>query len=294
MRFDRVIIADWSAASARTPARPSADAIWLGSIDATSAQSSYHRSRADAEAALVAAIKRAVAGGDSLLIGCDFPMGYPKGFAARLTGVARASSVWAWLARQIKDGADNRNNRFEVAAAINRHFAAAASPAPFSSSPSSSGPFWGRPAQLNLPDLPATKSITYKALGLSERRDVEAIIPRAQPVWKLYTTGAAGSQGLIGQPMIHRLSHLPHVAVWPFDPPAQITLAEVYPSLIASAVAADPGAIKDEAQVRLLAKALFTLSQRGQLGALLDAPACAEEGWILGAAQIDLLQAALR
>ncbi|WP_426033418.1 molybdopterin guanine dinucleotide synthesis [Cypionkella sp. TWP1-2-1b2] len=282
-RFDQVIVADWSASSALSPARASADAIWLGHIDADGAQSTYHRSRASAEAALSQAIDSAVVKGQSLLIGCDFPMGYPKGFAARLTGTANARAVWAWLAAHIEDAPDNRNNRFQVAAQINRHFATAAS----------KGPFWGRPARLNLPDLSPTKSINYNALNLSERRAVETLVPRAQPVWKLYTTGAAGSQGLIGQPMIHRLSQHPTVAVWPFDPPAQITLAEVYPSLISTAVTADPAAIKDEAQVRLLAQALFTLSQQNRLAPLLDTPPCAEEGWILGAGHTAALLAAL-
>ena len=92
---------------------------------------------------------------------------------------------------------------------------------------------------MNLPDLPAKKTVDYAALGLKERRAVEVLVPRAQAVWKLYTTGAAGSQGLMGQPMIHRLTQRPGVAVWPFDAPGPITLAEVYPSLIAAAVARD-------------------------------------------------------
>lgn len=282
-RFDRVIVADWSAASTLSPARPSADAIWLGSIDSDGAQSSYHRGRASAETALSQAIDAALAAGESLLIGCDFPMGYPTGFAARLTGTATARAVWGWLAAHIEDAPDNRNNRFQIAAQINRLFAPNAA----------RGPFWGRPATLNLPDLPATKSFHYSALNLSERRAVEAIVPRAQPVWKLYTTGAAGSQGLIGQPMIHRLSQRPGTAVWPFDPLAQITLAEVYPSLIAAAVTADPAPIKDEAQVRLLARALFSLSQQNRLAPVLDTPPCTEEGWILGAGHTAALLAAL-
>ncbi|MDZ4312001.1 MAG: molybdopterin guanine dinucleotide synthesis [Cypionkella sp.] len=282
-RFDRVIVADWSAAATLSPARPSADAIWLGSIDASGASSTYHRSRSSAEATLAQAIDTALARGESLLIGCDFPMGYPKGFASHLTGTPTAPAVWAWLAAHIQDAPDNHNNRFQIAAHINRHFATA----------TSHGPFWGRPTSLNLSDLPTTKAVDYSALNLSERRGVETVVPRAQPVWKLYTTGAAGSQGLIGQPMIHRLSQRPQVAVWPFDPPAQITLAEVYPSLVSAAVRRDPAPIKDEAQVRLLAQALFSLSHTGQLADLLDCPANLEEGWILGAGHTTALLGAL-
>lgn len=272
-----MIIADWSAASARSPAKPSADAIWLGS---PGQQSRYFRTRQQAEAALLAEID-SLPLGQRLLIGFDFPMGYPAGFAARLTGQPQARAVWAWLAARLQDDADNRNNRFEVAAEINQLFG--------------SGPFWGRPAGLALPDLPTRKTIDYPSLGLTERRAVEGLVPRAQAVWKLYTTGAAGSQGLMGQAMLHRLAQVPGVAVWPFDKAdSRIVLAEVYPSLLAAEVATDPATIKDEAQVRLLAQAVFRLSQSGDLAPLLETPAiAAEEGWILGAGHVAALRGAL-
>lgn len=281
-RFDRVIIADWSAASARSPAKPSPDAIWLGS---PGQQSRYFRTRQQAETALMAEID-SLPSGQRLLIGFDFPMGYPAGFAARLTGQAQARAVWAWLSARLQDDADNRNNRFEVAAEINRLFG---------SSLIRGGPFWGRPAGLALPDLPARKTIDYPSLGLTERRAVETLVPRAQAVWKLYTTGAAGSQGLMGQGMLHRLVQMPDVAVWPFDrADARIVLAEVYPSLLSAEVSADPAKIKDEAQVRLLAQAIFRLSQGGDLAPLLETPAIAtEEGWILGAGHLAALRGAL-
>jgi hypothetical protein len=281
-RFDRVIIADWSASSAASPARPSADAIWLGTAAADGQTSQYFRTRATAEAVLRQAIDVAQANGERLLIGFDFPMGYPQGFAAQLTGQPQARAVWQWLDQQITDGPNNRNNRFVVADAVNRQLGGR-------------GPFWGRPAGLNLPNLAATKAIDYAALGFAERRQVETVVPRAQPVWKLYTTGAAGSQGLMGQPMIHRFSQLAGVAVWPFErAAAPVVLAEVYPSLLAKAVAADPAAIKDEAQVRLLSRALFRLAQTDQLAALLAVPegAAREEGWILGAGHVPAMLAA--
>ncbi len=283
-RFDRVIIADWSASNAASPARPTADAIWLGACDGTGVSTAYHRTRKSAEAALSQAIATAVAQTQRLLIGFDFPMGYPTGFAARLTGHATAQSVWAWLGDHIIDTADNRNNRFDVAAVMNRQVGGTAG-----------GPFWGRPAQWQIPDLALRKAADYKGLGLPERRMVERIVPRAQPVWKLYTTGAAGSQGVMGQPMIHRLSLMPQTAVWPFQrTDAAVVIAEVYPSLLARAVAADPSPIKDEAQVRLLAQALYTLSQRGTLAPLFESPPIAtEEGWILGAGHQAALQDAL-
>ncbi len=280
-RFDRVIVADWSAASAPSPARPSVDAIWIGSADANGVETSYFRTRDAAETALTQVILEPKG---RLLIGFDFPMGYPTGFAARLTGTPQARAVWRWLAAELHDGPDNRNTRFEVANQINATFG--------------QGPFWGRPRSLTLPHLPERKAVDYPALCLSERRQVETRVPRAQPVWKLFTTGAAGGQGLVGQPMIDRLSHMPGVAVWPFDPPdARVVLAEVYPSLLAPAVRADTGPIKDEAQVRLLARALWTLSQQDTLAPLFDtpdAPVTTEEGWILGAGHAAQLIGALR
>ncbi len=274
-RFDSVAVVDWSAASVLSPARPSPDAIWIGR---NGQESRYFRGRALAEAALRDLIAQELAAGRRLLIGFDFPFGYPAGFAAWLTGEASARAVWSWLAARITDGPDNANNRFALAAAINRQMGGV-------------GPFWGCPPGLNLPGLPARKTVNYAALGLSERRAVERLVPRAQPVWKLYTTGAAGSQALMGLPMIHRLASLPGVAVWPFDAPeAPVVLAEVYPSLLARAVAADTNPLRDEVQVRLLSRALA----RADLAPLLGVPEAArEEGWILGAGHVAALEAAL-
>jgi molybdopterin-guanine dinucleotide biosynthesis protein B len=176
----------------------------------------------------------------------------------------------------ISDGPDNSNNRFEVAAAINARF-------------QGQGPFWGCPESAAGPNLSPKKRVDYPALGLSERRAVEQMVARAQPVWKLYTTGSVGSQSLTGLPVIHRLG----LPVWPFDPLAHRMVAEVYPSLLASAVAQE-GGIKDAAQVRLLARALLNLSRHDRLRPLFETPPVAlEEGWILGAGHADLLAEAL-
>lgn len=278
MHFDRVIIVDWSASNAPSPARPSMDAIWIGVQDRTGVTAAYHRTRERAETFLQGQIAQVMAVGETALIGFDFPLGYPAGFAHALTGEASARSIWAYLAAHITDTPSNQNNRFQVADEVNRRF--------------HQGPFWGRPAGLNLPHLPAKKAVDYAALPFAERRSVETLIPRAQPVWKLFTTGSVGSQSLMGLPMIHRLSQTRGVSVWPFDPPTTpIILAEVYPSLLAPAVAASGDTIKDRAQVRLLAQALGRLTP-DEMTRLL-APQHAEEGWILGADAAQLLAAAL-
>ena len=265
-----------------SPARPSADAIWIGYCDAKTGQceTQYHRTRTSAETALRAAIISAQADGVRLLIGCDFPFGYPAGFAGAITGRADARGLWQLLAARISDGPNNTNNRFEVADALNAQCAGLGG---------GFGPFWGRPNSYDLPHLPARKLVDYAALPFAERRLIETRLPSAQPVWKLFTTGSVGSQSLMGLPMIARLAQIHGVQVWPFDSgDAPIILAEVYPSLLAPQVQAamqmQSRAIKDEVQVRLLARAFARQSEAmWQLMLALPDPIAREEGWILGA-----------
>lgn len=284
--FDRVIVVDWSAANLPTSATNRANAVWIGCHDAEGGAEWHHRTRAAAEAQLVTLIDTARASGMRLLIGFDFAMGYPAGFAARLTGTARAEAVWAWLAAAITD-ADNRNNRFEVATRINASF------------PGGPGPFWSHPAGQFWPGLPLRRAgIDYAALGLAEGRLAEVAVPRAKSPWMLFNPGSVGSQSLLGLPMIHRLSQRPGVAVWPFAAPeAPVVLAEVYPSLLAGPVAIlanAEGLTADQAQVRLLSRALHRLARADRLAPLFEAPPAAlEEGWILGAGQAPLLAEAL-
>ncbi|MBL9049041.1 MAG: molybdopterin guanine dinucleotide synthesis [Tabrizicola sp.] len=288
MRFDRVIVVDWSAANLPTSPTQRANSVWIGCSDAEGSIEWHHRTRAAAEAQLVTLIQTAVADGLRLLVGFDFAMGYPAGFAKRLTGQAKAPAVWAWLAEAIQDGPDNRNNRFSVAARVNGLF------------PEGPGPFWSHPTGQHWPGLPYRRSgIDYALLGLAESRAAEVAVPRAKSPWMLFNPGSVGSQSLLGLPMIHRLGRIDGVAVWPFGPydDAPVVLAEVYPSLLAGEVAilanAD-GLTADQAQVRLLSRALHTLSARDQLEPLFDAPfEAVEEGWILGAGHAARLSEAL-
>lgn len=270
-----VAVVDWSASNVPSPARPSADAIWIGVCTAAGESQSYHRTRA----AAMDHLQMLTAQGN-WLVGFDFPMGYPAGFAARLTGSRDPLAVWHWLAARLQDGPDNRNTRFQLAAEMNRKLGAPL--------------FWGRPSGLDLPDLPPRKIADYPGSGLAERRAVEALVPSAQPVWKLFTTGSVGSQAITGLARLAPLTQAADVAVWPFDPrPARLVLAEIYPSLLAPLVTA-AGGIKDQAQVRLLARALWRLQDAGRLQELMTGlPAAAQsEGWIIGAGHAALLQRA--
>jgi hypothetical protein len=84
--FDSVAIVDWSARAKPSPLKPSKDAIWIGVCSKAGAASSYHRTRQAAEAALLALLEEERQAGRRVLLGFDFPMGYPAGFARRVTG----------------------------------------------------------------------------------------------------------------------------------------------------------------------------------------------------------------
>lgn len=282
-RIDTVAIVDWSASNG--PARaPGENTIWIGTATATGTTAQHFPTRTAAESHLSRLIETERSANRRLLIGCDFAMGYPAGFARRLTGHADPRAVWSWLADHITD-TNNENNRFATADRINAQLGA--------------HPFWGRPASQPLPNLPERKSADHAALGIPEHRAAERAVKGAQPVWKLFTTGSVGGQSLTGLPMIHRLSQIPGVAVWPFDPTdtAPTILAEVYPSLLRPAIArrVAQGWITDAAQVTLLARALLRLAQQNALAPLLQTPPdprIREEGWILGAGHEAALLAA--
>ncbi|MEP2890662.1 gephyrin-like molybdotransferase Glp [Tateyamaria sp.] len=280
--FDRIIVVDWSASKVPSPKKPSPDAIWMAVHYAGTTVCTYHRTRHDLIIELCAHIDDALSKDERVLAGFDFPFGYPSGFARAVNGSDDPLALWADLATHIQDGADNANNRFDVARDLNAMFPGV-------------GPFWGCPAALADADLPAKGSVRH-GHGMPERRKIEAMIPSAQPCWKLYTTGSVGSQALLG---IARLQALRDrygaaLSVSPFQAPdTPIVLAEVYPSLLADDVAALQGAdeIKDRAQVRVLADALAGLPRD-----VLDAMLCegdTQEGWILGVGHEAALRAGL-
>ena len=268
--FDLILVADWSAAAKPTGPRPKKDAIWV-CADLKGAQTvEYFPTRA----AALAWIDDWLGQGHRTLLGFDFAFGYPQGFAAALTGQEGALGLWDWLAARIEDAPDNANNRFEVAAAINRQFPG-------------TGPFWGRPAALDLPDLPPTDT-ARAGHGLPEKRAVEAVVPGAKTLWQLAYGGAVGSQSLVGLAALSRLRARwgAEMQVWPQEtgfrlPETGNLLVEIYPSLWPPA----PHEIKDAGQVMATATALRTASPDWFTapGAQPDAERIArEEGWILG------------
>lgn len=282
MTYTRVAILDWSAAG--KPARGK-DSIWLA-LDGEAPENLT--TRAQAEARLIRLIEDALTAGDRLLLGADFAFGYPQGFAATVAG--GPLHLWDWLADKHADTDRNESNYRDVAANLNALFPG-------------EGPFWGNGRKVQIPGLPRLKPDL--PVGLTQHRLTEsaAASPGVSPksVWQLAGAGAVGAQTLTGLPMLARLRRkfLGTLSVWPFEPAAQITLAEVYPSLLADAVrlaAADSDLPPDAHQVRLLAQA-FTRLDKDMRERLLDREslprAALAEGWILGAREQAHLRAAL-
>lgn len=260
--FDTHIIVDWSARSKPSPKAPSKDAIfWAVAREGVVASVSYARTRSEALTRLRETLLQERAARRRVLVGFDFPFGYPRGVAQRLTGKASALALWDWLGARIEDGPDNANNRYDVAEEINRHFPGL-------------GPMWGRPAGWDHPDVPVTAKARHGDHP-PERRFVDTMAKGAKTVWQLAYAGSVGSQILVGLPGLKALRDGIGAQVWPFDtgltvPDANIVMAEIYPSLLqaeAHAARANKEPL-DAAQVRVNAQAFARLDRAGRLAPL--------------------------
>lgn len=296
--FDSIVIVDWSAA-----AKPAtgADSIWIGVLSRDARFKYAFRSanpptRAKAVEELDAILSTFVKRGDRVLLGFDFPLGFPAGTAAALKLEGPPwRAVRDFLMKEMKDKPDNSNNRFPLAARMNRLISAG----PF--------PFWGCSKKDELTTLPVKKSREHTSDDIAEYRLTEQAVMEAkkgrpQPVWKLAYAGAVGGLTLTGLPAIEKLrAKFSSLKIWPFELPlapmtnemlgeAKIVVVEVYPAVLDIASAANE--VRDETLVRGMAEWLEELDGRGKLaplfagGAKLDltqqAKVVAEEGWILG------------
>lgn len=283
--FDRVVVVDWSANSTPKLGR---DSIWIAVHDASDDSSIVNLpTRAAAIEFLTDLIETDPP--RSTLIGVDFSLGYPAGTAAALGLVgAEWSAMWDLLADRITDDDRNANNRFSVAAELNRRLTGAAAP------------FWGCPPSVRTDHLGGTKPSA--ATDLAEFRAVEQILrgrgARPFSSWQLLGAGAVGSQSLVGIARLHglrrRLGERLHI--WPFTtgltaPPlddSSVVLVEVWPSMHPTMQV--DGEVRDAAQVRTTARSLVEADTSGDLDAWFSPSppstvarsVVAEEGWVLG------------
>jgi hypothetical protein len=283
------VVVDWSSVS-RPKTGP--ESVWIAAGVAGAVALENAPTRARARERVRALLGEALAAGHRVLVGFDFPYGYPRGFA-RALGLPPDRPwlhVWEALADTIVDDERNKSNRFAAASALNERVG----PEP--------GPFWMRPERAGTSVLPLRRpSFPYRALG--EYRVTELALKRRgrhpQPGWKLFGAGSVGSQALLGIPVVHALRFDPAFArvsrVWPFETgfvtsPVPscgpfVLHAEIWPGVVDEEPR--PGDVRDAAQVRALVEHFARLDAAGALAPLFapnaDQPAATEEGWILGA-----------
>ena len=293
--FSAYVIVDWSAAAKPTTG---ADSVWIGVLKRDvrfrlTFESHNPATRQEAETKLAAILDDFKKRGERALVGFDFPLGFPRGFANALSlpGEQPWRAVWDQLAKMVKDKADNTNNRFGVGSEINRRLTGG----PF--------PFWGCPPKDTLTTLQPKRTREHGPEDLPEFRYADEAAKGAHSIWKLYYNGSVGGQAIVGIPAARRLKDARGDAarVWPFETGFKalteadlegvlVVIAEVYPSLLKAVPAA--GEVKDLAQVRAQAEHFAKLDEAGKLAALFAGPKAAdevveaaqsEEGWILGA-----------
>ena len=293
--FSRLIMVDWSAANKPGPPKPAENRCWVGRLDPGQEGEPtvcYARTRAKA----LDLVEQWTAEVDGrVLIGFDFPFGYPD-YPAKVS-LPTGRDLCRELAGLVKDGPDDRNNRFHVAAALNRRL-----------NPNGEGPFWGLPQGHAIEGLRATKSNPWPK-HIPEFRLVECNLKGMgiQSVWKLAYPASVGSQALVGLTAIGRLLDRPafeKARLWPFETGwdealGAVTIAEIWPRLFYHNRAWKEDArvkthhIRDAGQVAATLIALAKADCAGQISAMLrpqeDLPlderekAQTREGWIIGA-----------
>jgi len=298
--FGAYVMVDWSAASKPKTGK---DSVLIGVLKRDvrfrlAFESFNPPTRVAAEAQLRTVLADLKRRGDKALIGFDFPLGYPEGTAAalKLKGDPAWRAMWDFLGKEVRDKADNPNNRFSVAAKMNRLM------------PDEARPFWGAPANDAQRWLSSTKPATHGAdlPPLLRRTEQAAKAPGkagAKTVWQIFGNGTVGSQAIVGIPAAKRLADElgARAAVWPLTTgwralaaedvqPLDAVLVEIYPSSYAGK--AEPGEVADQAQVRAAAEHFARLDDAGKLAQVFAAPKSAspedvaaverEEGWILG------------
>ncbi|MBW4961982.1 gephyrin-like molybdotransferase Glp [Sulfitobacter sp. CW3] len=265
--FDTFVVIDWSGGN-DTGGSPRKDAIWAGvNRNGQDQDPVYLRNRTVAEAWIVDLIRAELEAERRVMIGFDFPFGYPAGFAEALTGYTDPLVLWDWFEARIEDSPET-NNRFDLAAEMNLGLGDGV------------GPFWfnGLPNR-DIPGLLRRKE--GYANPFSEKRQAETRAKGAFSCWQMGGAGAVGSQVFMGLPVLSRLRKRFHgeINVWPFEQLKRpVAFVEVWPSLTVGDAPAEM--IKDAWQVQELSRQMSELPAAA-LDEMLDVYA-PEEGWIFG------------
>jgi len=105
--FDTFVVVDWSAA---TVPRTGRDSIWICWHAPSGERLANPPTRHAAKKLLGDWLAAALVRGERVLLGFDFPFGYPAGFAARLGLIGPPwRAVWDEIATLIEDTEENQN-----------------------------------------------------------------------------------------------------------------------------------------------------------------------------------------
>ncbi len=293
--FGAYVIVDYTAAEGKKTGESS---MWIGVMKRDvrfrlSYEAHNPATRAEGLSLLRSLLADLKKRGDRVLLGVNFALGFPRGTAERLHLKGTPwEAMWDFLARNVVDKPDNTNNRFQVAAKMNRLMT------------DDAYPFWGCPknaAQKWLSTLKPAEFGDFPELRLTE--DATKTLKKAahaKSLWQMHGAGVVGGQSMLGIAALKALI-ADDIRVWPqasgfgaLDIEAlqgvSTVIAEVLPPMYDGT--AHSGEVKDAAMIRLTAEALANADDKGELGAMFAAPkelndaqatiAATEEGWILG------------
>ena len=301
--FDAYIIANWTAAEGK---KLGEQTLWVAVAKRDVRFRLYTEThnvatRAEGEKLLESLLAEHRKRGDRVLVGFDFNFGFPAGTAARLQLDGRAwDAMGKFLGSNVVDKADNSNNRYQVAAKMNRLMTDEA------------WPFWGSPASQAQRWLTTTKPPEGSGSDIPEFRATEIagrkdkLPPKS--VWQMHGAGAVGGLTLVGVPMVRRLLDKlgTSATIWPFNTgwrelteadvePLSALIVEVWPDMFKATRETNAEGVKEyktQAQVRAASIAFAEMDDAGTLQKAFAAPASAdealitavesEEGWILG------------
>lgn len=283
--FETIIIVDWSAATNPTTG---SDSIWFSSGGPTGTARNAP-TRLGAVEKLLDQVRK-VSG--RVVVGFDFPFGYPRGTASEFGQDVRSFRLRIASSDRVALRRDNSNERFLLANEMNALIAG------------ETGPFWGRPPSTKyneLYELPSSKpedQRRFREFRLTEEHLQTTFGERPKSVWQLFSGVNVGSQTLTGLPALMMISDAlgTECEIWPTDngfeiPGSRVVLAEAWPRLVAwETLPASPDVPKDARQVRALAQAWRLLDDGGRLEGCfrpttleaIDPTVVQEEGWILG------------
>lgn len=297
--FDNFIFVDWSANS--TP-KTGKDSIWIAeALEDGPIKLSNPSTRSEATYSVLRSLRNAVTRKQRTLVGFDFAYSYPLATLQHIAnnkGPGDFLSLWKTLHDNVRDEANNANDRYAFAAWANEHWFG-------------HHYYWGFPTPSNAHHwLVATKHES----PIREFRLTESNAPGTQPTRKLAYAGSVGSQALLGMRRLHVLRNDPALAgvsrVWPMETgfaantaphgTTAIVHAEIYPtpvpSLASRAGIAMPhtvaAMVNDAQQVWACAALARHENDNGTLARRFEAPEglrgaqleqVKAEGWILWA-----------